>query len=194
MTNISDINKLREMTGLGLLICKKALEASNGDMELAVADLRKRSGVAVTRLRERSNNEGRIESYIHVGSKIGVMVEVNCETDFAANTDLFKTLCSDLCLQIAATNPTYLSRNDIPQEDIEKEKGIISAGLVNKSPQAIASIVDGKLQKYYSMFCLLDQRFVRCDEQSIQNLIDEVTAKIGEKITIKRFVRYQVGA
>jgi elongation factor Ts len=135
-----------------------------------------------------------IESYIHLGGKVGVMIEVNCETDFVARTDEFKTLCRDLCLQIAAANPTYVRREEVPEADLAKEREIASAQVQGKPPAAIQKIIDGKLEKFYSTVCLLDQPFVKQPDKSVKDLITEKIAKIGENIQVRRFVRYQLGA
>jgi elongation factor Ts len=195
-TNITAqmVGDLREKTGAGLLDCKKALTEANGNVEEAITILRKRGAASAAKKAERVTREGLVESYIHVGGKVGVMIEVNCETDFVARNDEFKVLCRDLCLQIAAANPTYVRREDVPEADIAKEREIAMAQVQGKPPAAIQKIIEGKLEKYYSLVCLLDQPFVKVPEKSVKDIITEKIAKIGENIQVRRFVRYQLGA
>jgi elongation factor Ts len=188
------VGDLREKTGAGLLDCKKALSEANGNVEEAITLLRKRGAASAAKKAERVTREGLIESYIHLGGKVGVMIEVNCETDFVARTDEFKTLCRDLCLQIAAANPAYVRREEVPEADLAKERDIASAQVAGKPPAAIQKIIEGKLDKYYSMVCLLDQPFVKQNDKSVKDLITEKVAKIGENIQVRRFVRFQLGA
>ena len=188
------VGDLREKTGAGLLDCKKALTEANGNVEEAITLLRKRGAASAAKKAERVTREGLIESYIHLGGKVGVMIEVNCETDFVARTDEFKTLCRDLCLQIAAANPAYVRREEVPEADLAKERDIASAQVAGKPPAAIQKIIEGKLDKYYSMVCLLDQPFVKQNDKSVKDLITEKVAKIGENIQVRRFVRFQLGA
>jgi elongation factor Ts len=188
------VGDLREKTGAGLLDCKKALTEANGNVEEAITLLRKRGAASAAKKAERVTREGLIESYIHLGGKVGVMIEVNCETDFVARTDEFKTLCRDLCLQIAAANPTYVRREEVPEADLARERDIASAQVAGKPPSAIQKIIEGKLEKYYSMVCLLDQPFVKLQEKSVKDIITERVAKIGENIQVRRFVRFQLGA
>jgi elongation factor Ts len=188
------VGDLREKTGAGLLDCKKALTEANGNVEEAITILRKRGVASAAKKAERATREGLIESYIHLGGKVGVMIEVNCETDFVARTDEFKTLCRDLCLQIAAANPTYVRREEVPEADLARERDIALAQVAGKPPSAIQKIIEGKLEKYYSMVCLLDQPFVKLQEKSVKDIITERVAKIGENIQVRRFVRFQLGA
>ena len=188
------VGDLREKTGAGLLDCKKALTEANGNTEDAITLLRKRGAASAAKKAERATREGLIESYIHVGGKVGVMIEVNCETDFVARNDEFKVLCRDLCLQIAAANPAYVRREEVPEADVAKERDIASAQVLGKPPAAIQKIIEGKLEKYYSTICLLDQPFVKLPEKSVKDIITEKIAKIGENIQVRRFVRYQLGA
>jgi elongation factor Ts len=188
------VSDLREKTGAGLLDCKKALTESNGNVEEAITILRKRGAASAAKKAERATREGLIESYIHIGGKVGVMIEVNCETDFVARNEEFKVLCRDLCLQIAAANPTYVRREEVPEADLAKERDIASAQVQGKPPAAIQKIIEGKLEKYYSTVCLLDQPFVKLAEKSVKDIITEKVAKIGENIQVRRFVRYQLGA
>lgn len=188
------VSQLREKTGAGLLDCKKALDETKGNMDEAVTLLRKKLGNKIDKLASRATKEGLIESYIHVGGKVGVLIEVNCETDFVAKNDDFKAFCRDLCLQIAAASPLYVRREEVPEADLAKERDIASAQMEGKPPAAVQKIVEGKLEKYYSQVCLLDQPFVKMPERSIKDLLSERIAKIGENIQIRRFVRFQLGA
>jgi elongation factor Ts len=188
------IGDLREKTGAGLLDCKKALTEANGNVEEAITLLRKRGAASAAKKAERATREGLVESYIHVGGKVGVMVEVNCETDFVARTDEFKSLCRDLCLQIAAANPVCVRREEVPEADVAKEREIAAAQVQGKPPAAIQKIIEGKLEKYYSTICLLEQPFVKQPEKAVKDLITEKVAKTGENIQVRRFVRFQLGA
>jgi elongation factor Ts len=188
------VSALREKTGAGLLDCKKALTESNADIEQAETILRKKGVASAAKKAGRTANEGLIESYIHLGGKVGVLIEVNCETDFVAKTDEFKSLCRDLCLQIAAASPTVVSREAVPEADLASERDIAAAQVAGKPPAAIQKIVEGKLEKYFSTVCLLDQPFVKNPDQTVKDLLTERIAKLGENIVVKRFVRFQLGA
>ncbi|PTX92335.1 translation elongation factor Ts [Opitutus sp. ER46] len=184
---------LREKTGAGLLDCKKALTEANGNVEEAITILRKKGAASAAKKAERATKEGLIESYIHVGGKVGVMIEVNCETDFVARNDDFKVFVKDLCLQIAAASPLYVSRTEVPEADLQKERDIAAAQVQGKPPAAIQKIVEGKLEKYFSTVCLLDQPFVKQPEKTIQEILTQKIATIGENLQVRRFIRYQVG-
>jgi elongation factor Ts len=188
------VNDLRLQTGAGLLDCKKALVEANGNVEEATTILRKKGAASAAKKADRTTKEGLIESYIHVGGKVGVMIEVNCETDFVARNDGFKAFVRDLCLQIAATSPLYVSREQVPEAEIAKERDIASAQVQGKPPAAAQKIVDGKLEKYFSTICLIDQSFVKIPEKTVKEIITETIAKIGENIQIRRFVRFQLGS
>jgi elongation factor Ts len=188
------VGDLREKTGAGMLDCKKALTEANGNVEEAIVILRKKGVASAAKKSERATREGLIESYIHVGGKVGVMVEVNCETDFVARNDEFKAFCRDLCLQIAAANPTFVRREDVPEADVAKEREIATAQVQGKPPAALQRIIEGKLEKYYSTVCLLDQPFVKQPEKTVKDILTEKVAKIGENIQVRRFIRYQLGA
>ena len=196
MTTISAemVKDLREKTGVGMMECKKALTESNGDFEKAVDLLRQKGLATASKKAGRTASEGLIESYIHMG-KIGTMLEVNCETDFVARTDDFKQLAKDIAMHIAAATPVYLSREDVPQDVLEREKEIYKAQVVNKPPQVVEKIIEGKLEKFYTDFCLLDQIFIKDTDQKmkIKDLITEKIAKLGENIMIKRYARFQLG-
>ncbi len=185
---------LREKTGAGLLDCKKALTEANGNVEEAITILRKKGAASAAKKAERATKEGLVESYIHVGGKVGVLIEVNCETDFVARNDDFRAFVKDLCLQIAAASPLYVSREEVPEADLQKERDIAAAQVQGKPPAAVQKIVEGKVEKYYSTVCLLDQPFVKLAEKSVKDMITERIAKIGENIQVRRFVRYQLGS
>jgi elongation factor Ts len=188
------VNDLRKQTGAGLLDCKKALTDANGNVEEAITILRKKGAASAAKKADRDTSEGLIESYIHVGGKVGVLIEVNCETDFVARNDEFRQFVKDLCLQIAAANPLYVTRDQVPAADLASERDIASAQVVGKPPAAVQKIVEGKLEKFYSTVCLLDQPFVKLAEKTVKEMIIEKVAKIGENIQVRRFVRYQLGA
>jgi elongation factor Ts len=188
------VAELREKTGAGLLDCKKALDEAQGNQEQAQTILRKKLGGKIDKLSSRATKEGLIESYIHVGGKVGVLLEVNCETDFVAKTDDFKSFCRDLCLQIAAANPSYVRREEVPETELAKERDIASASLAGKPAAAVQKIVEGKLEKYYSQVCLLDQPFVKNPDKMIKEILNEKVGVLGENMGIRRFTRYQLGA
>lgn len=191
----SAVKELREKTGAGMMECKKALSACNGDMEKAIVYLREK-GISVAQKKStRTANEGLITSYIHAGGKIGVLVEINCETDFVARNEEFKEFSKDIAMQIAAVKPLYVKREDIPSEVIEKEKEIYTtqAKATGKPDKVIEKIVEGKLEKFYEEVCLLDQPFIKDSNIKIKDLLTQLIAKIGENIQIKRFVRFQIG-
>jgi elongation factor Ts len=188
------VNELRTQTGAGLLDCKKALVEANGNMEEATTILRKKGAASAAKKADRTTKEGLIESYIHVGGKVGVMIEVNCETDFVARNEEFRAFVKDLCLQIAAANPAHVSREQVPEADLAKEREIASAQVQGKPPAAQQKIVEGKVEKYYSTVCLVDQPFVKLPEKTVKEILTEKIAKMGENIQIRRFVRFQLGA
>ncbi len=188
------VNDLRTATGAGLLDCKKALTEANGNVEEATTILRKKGAASAAKKADRATNQGLIESYIHVGGKVGVLLEVNCETDFVARNEDFKAFCRDLCLQIAAASPLYVGRDQVPEEDLAKEREIAAAQVQGKPPAAVQKIVEGKLEKFYSTICLLDQPFVKDPEKTVKDMLTERISKIGENIQIRRFTRYQLGA
>ncbi len=196
MTTISAelVRELREKTGAGMMDCKKALTESNGDSEKAVDLLRQKGLASASKKSGRTASEGLIESYIHMG-KIGTMVEINCETDFVARTDDFREFAKDISMHIAAANPVYLTRENVPQDMIEREKEIYRAQVADKPPQVIEKIISGKLEKFYMETCLLDQIFIKDPDQkkSIKDLVNEKIAKLGENIIIRRFARFQLG-
>ncbi len=192
---IEQIKELREKTGAGVNDCKKALEETKGDMEKAVDYLREKGIASAAKKSIRTAKEGVIYAYIHSNEKLGVLLELNCETDFVARTEDFKELAKDIAMQIAAMNPSYIKREDIPQEVLEKEKEIYRAQLKDskKPEQVIEKIITGKLEKYYTEVCLLEQPFIKDDKKNVDALIKEKISKLGENIIVKRFARFIVG-
>ena len=189
------VQELRKKTGLGMMDCKKALQETDGDIEKAVEHLRKQGMSAVEKRAGRDASEGLIESYIHQGSRLGVLVEVNCETDFVARTDDFQIFAKDIAMHIAASQPLAVDRESISAESVETEKAIFLEQAKNEGkPENIAEkIVEGRLEKYFQENCLLEQVFVKNPDQTIDELITELTAKIGEKISVRRFERFVLG-
>ncbi|MCI0468705.1 MAG: translation elongation factor Ts [Nitrospirae bacterium] len=188
------VKKLREKTGAGLMECKRALSDSNGDAEKAIDILRQKGLATAEKKSSRTASQGLIASYIHM-DKIGVLIEINCETDFVARTDDFKGLVKDIAMHIAAANPQYASREDVPVDIIEREREIYKAQILNKPPQVVEKILEGKLERFYQDMCLLDQIFVKDPEQKmkIKDLITEKISKFGENIVLRRFARFQLG-
>ncbi|KPK01007.1 MAG: elongation factor Ts [Nitrospira bacterium SG8_35_4] len=189
------VKELREQTGAGMMDCKKALTEADGDIGAAMDILRKKGLAKAAGKASREASDGLIGSYIHMGGKIGVLLEVNCETDFVAKTDDFQQLVKDISMHIAATNPAYVRREDVPSDILEKEKEIYASQVENKPPQVVEKIVQGKIEKFYADTCLVDQVFVKDPDQKqkINDLIVEKIAKLGENIVIKRFARFQLG-
>ncbi len=189
------VKELRERTQAGMMDCKKALVASDGDMEKAVEYLREKGLAAVAKKAGRVASEGMVDSYIHMGGKIGVLVEVNCETDFVAKTDKFKELCHDISLQIAAANPLYVTKEEVPAEALEKEREILRAQALNegKPEKIVERMVEGRIAKYYKEVCLLEQDFVKNTDITVATLVNECTLASGEKISVRRFVRFECG-
>ena len=196
MTTISAelVKNLREKTGAGMMECKKALTESSGEFEKAVDLLRQKGLASAVKKAGRTASEGLVESYIHMG-KLGTMIEVNCETDFVAKTDDFKELAKDIAMHVAAANPRYLTREDVPQEVLEREKEIYKAQVAGKPAQVVEKIIEGKLEKFFSDTCLVDQIFIKDPDQKkkIKDLVTEKIAKLGENIIIRRFARFQLG-
>jgi elongation factor Ts len=190
------VKTLRERTGAAMMDCKKALVEVSGDMEKAVDWLRKKGAASAEKKVGRSTNEGLVEAYIHPGSRLGVLIEVNCETDFVAKTPEFRALVKDLAMQIAATTPRAISREEIPAEQIEKELEIYRTQARNekKSENVVERIAQGKLDKFYQDFVLLEQSFIKDQNRTVKQVVTDVIAKLGENITVKRFVRFQLGA
>ena len=191
----SMIKELRERTSAGLNDCKKALTETNGDMEKAADYLREKGLAAAAKKAGRIAREGIVEAYIHGGGRIGVLVEVNCETDFVARNDVFHSFVKDVAMHIAATNPLYVSKEDVPAEDIEKEKAVLKAQALNegKPEKIVDKMVEGRISKFYENYCLLEQPFVKDPEKTVGDILNGLIATIGEKITVRRFVRYEKG-
>ena len=197
MTTISAamVKELRDKTGSGMMDCKQALTECNGDLEKAVDVLRKKGLATAAKRAGRSLSEGQVGSYIHTGGKIGVLVEINCETDFVAKNDDFQDFVKNISMHIAATNPVGVSPEDVPSDVVSREREIYRAQAVEmgKPEKMIDKIVDGKMSKFYKDNCLLNQIYVRDPSVTIQDLLNELIAKIGENISIRRFTRYQIG-
>ncbi|HEW91504.1 MAG TPA: translation elongation factor Ts [Thermotogaceae bacterium] len=193
--SMDDVKKLREMTGAGVLDCKKALQEAEGDFEKAVEILRKKGAATALKKAARATNEGLIFSYVHFTGQIGVLLELNCETDFVARTDEFKELGNNLAMQVAAMAPRYVAIEDVPEEVIEKEKEIYREQLKDsKKPEnVIEKIIEGKLKKFFEEVCLLEQNYIMDDSKKVKDVITEAIAKIGENIRVSRFVRLQIG-
>ena len=189
------VKELRERTQAGMMDCKKALIETQGNMEKAIEFLREKGLAANAKKAGRIAAEGLVDSYIHMGGKIGVLVEVNCETDFVAKTDPFINLCHDLALQIAASSPLFVSKEDVPQENLEKEREILRAQALNegKPEKIVERMVEGRIEKYYKEVCLLEQPFVKNPDITVQALVNEVALASGEKISVRRFTRYERG-
>ncbi|MFC1643885.1 translation elongation factor Ts [Candidatus Omnitrophota bacterium] len=193
MSILDAVKKLRFKTSAGMMECKQALKESGGDIEKAVDILRKKGIAKAAKKASRIAGQGLIESYIHTGNRIGVLVEVNCETDFVARNHDFKKLTRELAMQVAAANPLYVSRDDISADAIEKEKDIFRSQVTGKPDNVVEKIVDGKLDKYFSEVCLLEQPFIKDPNLKIRDLITQVIATLGENVVVKRFIRYEVG-
>jgi elongation factor Ts len=196
-SSAEQVKELRERTGAGMMDCKAALEAAKGDMQGAIEHLRKKGLADAAKKAHREAKDGVVASYIHPGSKIGVLVEVNCETDFVARTDDFQQLVKDLAMQVAAANPSYVSREEVPGAVVEKEREIYRQQMADqkKPAQVIDKIVEGKLEKFYAESCLMEQPFIRdpSGKTRLRDMVDQATAKMGERIVVKRFARFQVG-
>ncbi|MFH1700280.1 MAG: translation elongation factor Ts [Candidatus Zixiibacteriota bacterium] len=189
------VKELRDKTGAGMMDCKKALTDSNGDLEMAVKNLREKGIASATKKAGRVTGEGLICSYIHPGDKLGVLVEINCETDFVARTDDFKSFTKDVAMQIAAADPKVVSREEVTPELIETEREIYrnQAEREGKPEKIIDKIVDGKMDKFFSEACLLEQAFVKDNDKTVSDLITDTISKLGENIQIRRFVRFRLG-
>jgi elongation factor Ts len=189
------VKELRDKTGAGMMDCKKALTHTNGDLEKAVDYLRKKGIQSATSKFGRKVSNGLIASYIHLDGKVGVLLEINCETDFVAKTPEFNELAKNITLQIAASNPKYISREDVPEDIINKEKEVYFGQVenMNKPEKVLNNIVEGKLNKYFKEICLLEQEYIRDTDKTVNQLILEAIAKLKENIVLRRFVRYQLG-
>ncbi len=192
-TSAEAVKQLREKTGVGIMDCKNALKESNGNFEKAIEILRKR-GIAVAQKKaNRATKEGRISSYIHMGGKIGVLVEIGCETDFVAKTDDFREFSQNIAMHIAAVRPQYLLPDEVPSDFIEKEKEIFKEQVKNKPANVIDKIIQGKIDKRMEEICLLEQTYVKDDKMKVKDYVTSVIARVGENIAIRRFVRFELG-
>ncbi|HQC54136.1 MAG TPA: translation elongation factor Ts [Clostridia bacterium] len=195
----NDVRDLRVRTGAGMMDCKNALVETNGDVEKAIEYLREKGIAKAAKRSGRIASQGIVDSYIHMGGKIGVLLELNCETDFVAKSDMFKDLAHDLTLQIAASKALYVAREEVPSNEIEHEKNIIKAqitndeSMTNKPEHVKERFVEGRMEKFFKDICLLEQPFVKDPSVTVNDLVMEATAKIGEKISVRRFVRYEMG-
>ena len=189
----AQVKKLRDLTGAGMMECKAALTEANGDIEAATTILRKRGLASATKKAGRSTNEGLIGNYIHMGGKIGVLVEVNCESDFVARTEDFQNLAREIAMHIAAASPQYVKRDEVPGDILERERAIYRDQVKDKPAQVIDKIVEGKLNSFYEQVCLMDQPSIRDPKQTIGQAVQAAIAKLGENISIARFVRLKVG-
>jgi len=189
------VKELRERTGAGMMDCKKALTETGGDMEKAIEFLREKGLAAAAKKAGRIAAEGRVEAYIHGVGRIGVLVELNCETDFVAKTDEFKELCKDIAMQIAAAKPEYVSRDQVPEEVVEKEKAILKAQALNegKPERIVEKMVTGRIEKFFTDSCLLEQAYIRDPDITVEKFVAEKIAKLGENIAVRRFVRFEMG-
>jgi elongation factor Ts len=188
------VKRLRDLTGAGMMDCKRALEEAGGDIDLAVDVLRRKGLADAKRRAARSATEGRVEAYVHLG-RLGVLIEVNCETDFVANTDDFRTLARELAMQVAATDTRWISREDVPEDEIERERKIFEelAREDGKPDHVIPKIVEGKLEAFYRSHVLLSQPWIRDDTKTVEELVSEVSAKVGEKVHVRRFAKFRLG-
>ena len=195
MVTASLVKELRERTGAGMMDCKKALEKTGGDIEKAIDLLREKGLAAAAKKAGRITAEGMVGSYIHMGGRIGVLIEVNCETDFVAKTEGFKDFVKNMAMQVAASKPLYVSRDEVPANVLEKEKQILRQQAINegKPENIVDKIVEGRIEKFFKEACLLEQPYIRDPEVSVQQVLTETIAKIGENISIRRFARYEMG-
>jgi len=189
------VKELRTITGAGMMECKKALVETDGDKEKAINLLREKGLSSAAKRSGRIASQGIVDSYIHLGGKVGVLVEVNCETDFVGKNEQFKAFVRDICLQVAATNPAYLSKEDVPEDAIENEKEILRKQALRegKPEKIVEKIVSGRIEKYFQENCLLEQPFVKDQDLTINDILKELISKIGENIVVRRFVRFEMG-
>lgn len=195
MITANDVKELRERTGVGMMDCKRALVECDGNIEKAIDFLREKGLAAAAKKSGRIAAEGIVESYIHMGGRIGVLIEVNCETDFVAKTDEFKAFVKDMAMQVAASKPLYVRKEEVPQGEIEKEKEILRAQALNegKPEKIIDRMVEGRIEKYYSQVCLLEQEFIKDTDKKVKDVVTEKISRIGENISVRRFTRYEMG-
>jgi len=192
----SQVQELRQRTGVGMMECKRALEESGGDLEKAIDLLRSRGQAKAAKAAGRATREGRVEAYIHLGGKIGVLIEVDCETDFVAKTDDFRELARSLAMQVAATNPVAVDRTGVPEELVERETEIYrqQARETGKPDDIVEKIAVGKLEKWYQDVCLLDQAYIKDPDRKVSDVVNEAVQRLGENVVVRRFTRYEVGA
>lgn len=195
MVTATMVKELRERTGVGMMDCKKALLECDGDIEKAIDELRTKGLAKAAKKAGRVASEGVAVSYIHVGGRIGVLVEVNCETDFVAKNSDFKQMAYDIAMQIAASNPEYINREEVPEEIIQREKEVLKAQALEegKPEKVIEKMVEGRIEKYYKEHCLMEQAFIKDTDKNVQEIVHEQIARMGENITIRRFARFEVG-
>ncbi len=195
MVTADAVKQLRELTGAGMMDCKKALVETDGDIEKAVDLLREKGLAKAAKKAGRIASEGLVVSYIHGNGRIGVLLEVNCETDFVARNEEFQALCHDIAMQVAATNPGYVSRDEVPEEVLEREKAVLSAQALNEGKPAhiVEKMVVGRLEKFYQENCLIEQPFIKDQDKSVQDYVNETIAKIGENLNVRRFARFALG-
>ncbi len=189
------VKQLREMTGAGMMECKKALAESGGDVDKAIDALRKRGAVKAEQRSGRTANEGRVDTYIHPGNRVGVLIEVNCETDFVSRTDEFGDLVRNIAMQVAAAGAEYVRREEVPAERVARERGILAAQVESQGKPAaiVEKIIDGKLNKFFSEICLLDQPYIRDDKRTVADIVQDAITKTGENIVVRRFARFRLG-
>jgi elongation factor Ts len=189
-----DVKRLREQTGSGFMDCKRALEEAKGDFEEAKAVLRKKGISVATKRADRAASEGAVAAYIHGGGRIGVLVEINCETDFVARTEGFQELAKNIAMQVAASKPRWVTRDDVPEEALERERQIlIEQAKGEGKPDHIAEKIEGRMKKFYTEFCLVDQPYIRDESMTVQDLINDLAGQVGEKVVVRRFTRYALG-
>ncbi len=195
MITAKQVKELRDKTGVGMMECKKALTETNGDMDKAYELLRKKGAAAASKKADRAAREGIIESYVHLGGRIGVLIEVNCETDFVARTDEIKELAHDLAMQVAAVRPLYVQREDVPAQEVEEEKRLQRERALEegKPERVVDRMVEGRMDKFFQEICLLEQAFIREPERKVKDLITEAVTRTGENITVGRFARFEIG-
>jgi len=189
----ASVKKLRDKTGAGYMNCRRALQATGWDIEKAVDHLRKEGAKIADKKRMRTTNMGKVEAYIHGGGRIGTLVEINCETDFVARTEEFSKFVKDVAMQVAASAPTYVERSEVPEDVIQREKGVLEETIKDKPANVVEKIVKGKLDKFYQEICLLEQPYIKDDKVTIQEYLTQTIAKVGENIRIRRFSRYVLG-
>jgi elongation factor Ts len=193
MASTEQIKQLRELTGAGILDCKKALDQTDGDLDKATEILKAKGLAQAAKKATREAADGRVEAYIHPGDKLGVLIEVNCETDFVARTETFRELCHELAMQVAAVGPRWVSQNDVPPDVLAQMKDEFVSEVQGKPANIVERIVEGKLNKFFAENCLLDQEYIRDSEQTVGQLVTAAVAKLGENIVVKRFSRFQIG-